>query len=368
MPATSALPRAVRPLVEFPALLRAHGFAIAPDQTIGFVEAVGLLGPRSLADIRRAGIAMMAIPREREPEFDALFRAFFLGQTLSAPALGDEDDEVEAHEPEGGSAEAEEGDDIGEVGARATAAERLTARGLESAEDAALTRFARLAPARLPRRRSYRYGRARKGALDFRRTLRAAARRDGEAIRLLRRRRKARQRRVVLLIDISGSMKERTDERLAFAHTLARAADLAEVFTLGTRLTRITADLRGADRERALARVSRLVADFDGGTRIGEALQTFLAVPRYAGFARGALVIVLSDGLERGDPTAMVEATRRLSRMAWRLDWLSPLAADPAYRPETAGLAALTRDLAALGDGSGTGAIVDHVLRLERRA
>ncbi|MEM6943377.1 MAG: VWA domain-containing protein, partial [Pseudomonadota bacterium] len=199
-----------------------------------------------------------------------------------------------------------------------------------------------------------------------RRTLRAALRREGEAIALLRRRRRYRQRRIVLLIDVSGSMRERTDERLALAHCLAQAAERVEVFTLGTRLTRITRDLRARDRARALAHVGRLVADLDGGTRIGEALETFLAVPRYAGFARGALVVALSDGLERGSPDAMIGAVRRLSRLAWRLDWLSPLAADPAYRPATAGLGAVLGDLDRLGDGGSTEAIAEHLLSLGR--
>ncbi|MEO0427595.1 MAG: VWA domain-containing protein [Pseudomonadota bacterium] len=361
-----SVPRAAQPFVAFPAFLRAHGFAVAPDQTAGFVEAVGLLGPGSVEQIRRAGLAMLAIPRERQAEYDALFRAHFLGQTVSAPVEGDEEDEVEAHEPEDGEAEAEEVDDLSEAGAEATAAERLTARAVEADEDAALTRFARMAPARLPRRRSYRFAGARKGRLDLRRTLRDAVRRDGEALTLLRRRRKTKSRRVALLIDVSGSMKERTDERLAFAHALVQAGEQVEVFTLGTRLTRITGELRQPSRARALARVARLVADFDGGTRIGEALGTFLAIPRYAGFARGALVLVLSDGLERGSPDAMIDAGRRLGRMAWRLHWLTPLAADPSYRPETAALGALVPDLDALADGGSVGAIVEHVLDVGR--
>ncbi|MEM9764459.1 MAG: VWA domain-containing protein [Pseudomonadota bacterium] len=363
------LPVAARPLVAFPTLLRAHGFAVAPDQTIGFLQAITLLGPRSIEDVRRAGLAMLAVPREREPEYDALFRAHFLGQTVSAPAAGAEDEAVEAHEPERGEAEAEEAEESDEAGAEATAAERLSTRSLAPPDtDEALTRFARLAPARLPRRRSYRFGMARKGALDMRRTLRAAIRRDGEAVTLLRRRRKTRGRRIVLLIDVSGSMKERTEERLAFAHALSQAGERVEAFTLGTRLTRVTGELKQPDRGRALARVGRLVADFDGGTRIGEALAAFLAVPRYAGFARGAWVVVLSDGLERGRPETMVEAGRRLARMAWRLSWLSPLAAHPGYRPETAALGALAPSLDALADGSTVAAIVDHMLAQGRAA
>jgi len=364
------LPQATRPFVDFAVLLRGHGFPVAPDQTIGFIEAAGLLGPRDMTDIRRAAIAMLAIPREREAEFDALFRAFFLGQAVSAPVAGDDEDAVEAYEPDGGTSEVEEGEELSEIGVQATTAERLAARTLSPQDpDRVLDRFRRLAPRRLPRRRSYRHApTSRRGVLDLRRTLREAARRDGDPVILKQRRRKTRQRRIALLIDISGSMKERTDDRLRFAHALVQAGDHVEVFTLGTRLTRITSELRALDRARALARVSGLVADFDGGTRIGEALQTFLAVPRYAGFARGAVVLVLSDGLERGGPEAMIDATRRLARHAWRLDWLSPLAGDPGYRPETAALATVLPAVDALADGADLAAICDHVLALGRAA
>ena len=124
-------------------------------------------------------------------------------------------------------------------------------------------------------------------------------------------------------------MKARTDAHLRFAHALVRAADRIEVFTIGTRLTRVTRALQLKNREQALAAASGLVSDWDGGTRIGDALQAFLAVPRFAGSARGAVVLILSDGLERGDPKAMTDAVRRLAARAWHLSWMTPLAADP---------------------------------------
>ena len=153
----------------------------------------------------------------------------------------------------------------------------------------------------------------------MRRALREAVRRDGEVVRLPVLQRRLAQRRVLLLIDVSGSMKDRTDTQLRFAHTLARATNRLEVFTLGTRLTRITRAMRRSSRDQALAMASTLVADWDGGTRLGDALQAFLAVPRFAGFARGAFCIVLSDGLERGDPSAMTDAVARMSRLAWAI-------------------------------------------------
>lgn len=358
------LPPAIRPFVAFPALLRTNGFAVAPDQTMTFIEGIGLLGPRSITDIRRAAIALLAIPRDREEEFNALFDAFFLGHALPAALPGEEED-ADAHEPDGGTAEAELGDDE-RSGQEAALSERLGHRTLGDGSEDALARFARMAPVRLPMWRSRRFLPARHGSrLDMRRTLRDAVRRDGEVLELSERRRRLRQRRIVLLIDVSGSMAERTEESLRFAHALVEAGERVEVFTLGTRLTRITTALCVRRRGKALARASGLIADIDGGTRIGEALQSFLAVPRYAGFARGAAIVVLSDGLERGTPDAMTDAVRRLARTAWRIDWLTPLAGE-SFAPRTEALSAILPHLHALGDGRGTEAIVSHVLEMAR--
>jgi uncharacterized protein with von Willebrand factor type A (vWA) domain len=193
---------------------------------------------------------------------------------------------------------------------------------------------------------------------------RDAMRHAGEFLRMRRKRRRLRQRRIVVLIDVSGSMKERTQAHLAFAHVLARAADTAEVFTIGTRLTRITRALRLRNRDLALTAASLLVADWDGGTRIGEALAAFLAVPRFSALARGAAVVVLSDGLERGDPSAMRDAVIRLSRIAWRVVWLTPLAADPGFEPRTAALVLARPFLDQLGDGGSIESICANVLGL----
>ncbi|MEX0370713.1 MAG: VWA domain-containing protein [Tateyamaria sp.] len=254
----------------------------------------------------------------------------------------------------------------GDPGAEPPRLERVSHRAFSQAgPEAELARFRRLAPKRLPRRRSYRHAADKLGKIpDLRKTLRDAAKRDGEVFTLSMRRRKDRQRKIVLLIDVSGSMKDRTEAALTFAHTLVQVAERAEVFTLGTRLTRVTPALRLKNQERAFERVSNLVSDVDGGTRIGEALAAFLSVPRYAGFARGAAVIVLSDGLERGTPDTMIDAVRRLSRFAWRLDWLTPLGTDADFTPATNALSAILPDLDDLTDGSTTSAIVHHVLSL----
>lgn len=364
-----SLPRALQPFLRLPHALRGAGFAVSPDQTIDFIAAVGLLGPRDMTDIWRAGRALFAIPPERMAEYDAIFRAVFLNQVVQSPVDDDEDDEVEAYEPTGDTDDIESPEDDSEVGAEATVIERLGRRDLGDSVDAALDRFKRDAARALPRRLSYRRRAFRKGdRLDMRRILREAVRRDGDVPRLFETKRKQRQRRVLLLIDVSGSMKDRSEAMLRLAHAVVQAAERAEVFTLGTRLTRITESLRPADRGAALARASEAIADFDGGTRIGDALAAYLAVPRYAGFARGAAVVVLSDGLERGMPNALIDAASRLSRLAWRFDWLTPLAADPDYTPATEGLTAILPMIDQLGSAATTADITEHILTMARAA
>jgi hypothetical protein len=192
--------------------------------------------------------------------------------------------------------------------------------------------------------------------------------RDGEVLRLPELARRTRQRRILLLIDVSGSMKGQTEASLRLAHTLAQAAERAEVFTVGTRLTRITRALRHRQQATALAAASAAVADWDGGTRLGDALQAFLAVPRFAGFARSAFVVILSDGLERGDPRALVDAVARLSRLAWRVLWLSPLAAEADFTPQTEALSAIAPFLARIGDASSPERITRELLTFARAA
>lgn len=366
----TTLPQPIEPMVQFARALRESGFAVAPEQTIGFIEAVGLLGPGDILDMHKAGLALFAIPPERRGEYDAIFRAVFLGQAIAAPASGEEEDALQVHEPTGAEAEAEGLDDDSEVGAEATAAERLGQRALSAGQaDKVLTAFSRRLPDRLPVRTSYRRRRAKSGdRLDVRRTLREAARYEGEVVRLRRTARKLRQRKLLLLIDVSGSMEQGTETTLRLAHALVQGAERAEVFTLGTRLTRITPALQPADRRQALARASALIADVDGGTRLGAALEAFFNIPRYATLARGAAVVVVSDGLERDEPQALVSAADRLARMAWRFDWLSPLAIDSGYRPETAAMAAIAPLTTTLGDGSDIAAISEHILNMASAA
>jgi uncharacterized protein with von Willebrand factor type A (vWA) domain len=359
--------RTIAPFLGFAALLRRAGFAVAPEQTIAWLAGIELLGPRGIDDIRRAAHATLAPPPEGIEEFDALFDAHFLGaveQGLEAPP--EEEEIPRAADDSAGGPEPIFGEDELESGAEATAAEKLAARRFAVGDDDSVLRsFARAVPARVPRRRGYRWRSARGGqAYDARRMFRDAMRHAGELVSLRWRKRRLRQRRIVVLIDVSGSMKERTQAHLTFAHALARAADAVEVFTIGTRLTRVTRALHLRNREQALAAASRVVADWDGGTRIGEALAAFLAVPRFSALARGAAIVVLSDGLERGDPAAMRDAVERLSRISWRIIWLTPLATDVRFEPRTAGLVAARPYLDEIGSGGSLEHICAHVLDL----
>ncbi|MEZ5738890.1 MAG: VWA domain-containing protein [Burkholderiaceae bacterium] len=364
-----ALPQAAQPFVVFPTLLRANGFRVSPDQTMAFVESIGLLRPSSLHGVLRAARATLAPPPERFAEFDALFRMFFAGQSLAAPATTEApDDEMQVFDEDSGQGDVPEPQTESPVGEQASRGELLTGRAFGDIGDSALLRrFRREAGTALPSRLSYRRAASHRGdRYDMRRNLRELVSRDGETLRLYRWARKRRQRRILLLIDVSGSMKANTVNAFRLAHALGQAADHFECFTLGTRLTRISPALRLRDEARALNRAASLVADFDGGTRIGEALGALLAIPRHADFARGALVVVVSDGLERGDPRALVQAMARLSKRAWQVLWLSPLAGDPRYEPRTEAMLAIRPMLSRLDDGSSIASLCSSLLTLAK--
>ena len=362
------LPRAARPLAAFPAFLRGFGFALASDQTVAFMAAVALLGPRHMADIHRAAHATLAPAPERQGEFDALFKAFFWHQDEVLPGLGREEGDPVVKDARGGATTAPEARRFGESGKAASAQEILAGRRFRAlSDDERWRRLRRRAPGELPRRRAFRRAPASSGdAIDMRRTLRTALRNEGDLPILVRSRRRTRQRNILLLIDVSGSMKAHSEDYLCFAHAVTQAADRVESFTFGTRLTRISRAMRLRDRGRALERAGGIVDDWDGGTRIGEALGAFLAVPRFAGYARGALTVVLSDGLERGKHALMLDAVRCLARRSWRLAWLTPLAADNRFRPETAALKAVLPWLDDLGDGGSVESLCDYVLSRSR--
>jgi uncharacterized protein with von Willebrand factor type A (vWA) domain len=198
----------------------------------------------------------------------------------------------------------------------------------------------------LPAQRARRHYPARRGdRLDLRRVLRGAGRNGGDVVALRWRRRPRRPRRVLVLVDVSGSLRQSAPDALRFAHAAVRSVPRCEVYTFGTRLTRVTRPLGAPDVDAALGALAGMVLDVNGGTHIGQALEEFLADPRRTAGARDALVLIVSDGLERGSPTAMACAVGRLGRLAHRVVWWSPLACDAGYKPLTRGMAAVAGDL-----------------------
>jgi uncharacterized protein with von Willebrand factor type A (vWA) domain len=195
------------------------------------------------------------------------------------------------------------------------------------------------APWRVAERKTRRLRPARGGRIDLRRSARHAIRSSGELMQLFHRRPRLRRRPVVLICDVSGSMERYSRLLMIFAHAIARREDL-EAFVFSTRLTRITRLLRSRDLDRALESVSKGVHDFSGGTRIGDALGDFNRRWARRVLGHGAVVIIVSDGWDRGDPAKLTAELIHLRRSSHRLIWLNPLLGSQGYQPLTRGMAA----------------------------
>ncbi|MCP4386428.1 MAG: VWA domain-containing protein [Hyphomicrobiales bacterium] len=360
----SPLPLAAQPFHAFATVLRDHGFTVVTDQIVTFMNAISVLGPRSIRDVYWAARATLAPPIERTAAFDALFDSFFRAESdLGVVAESMPEERAPARESGTTDLDPAAAEKANESGQASSEADAPSARSF-----AAMSRNDRLALMRrrlgdlAPRRRGYRRVPSRRGdRLDLRRSLSAMIQPGAHATRPAWTRRTKSLRRVLLLLDISGSMKRETDDYLHFAHALTQAMPAVETFSFGTRLTRLTRSLRHSDINRAIGEIAPAVADWQGGTRIGESLQTFLSVPRFARASRGALIVVLSDGLERGDPIEMARAVRRLAARSWRMAWLTPLAAHPDFRPETEALAAILPIVDCIGVGAGIAALCDFI-------
>jgi uncharacterized protein with von Willebrand factor type A (vWA) domain len=191
-----------------------------------------------------------------------------------------------------------------------------------------------------PTRAALRLRPSRRGRIDPRRTLRHMLDAGGEPVRPRHHRKATRPRRMVLLLDVSGSMSPYADALLRFAHVVARKSLATEVFSLGTRMTRLSRALRARDPEAALAAAGRTVPDWAGGTRLGETMRAFLDRWGRRGMARGAVVVIFSDGWERGDPTLLTEQMAALRRLAHTVLWVNPHAGLDGYQPVQSGITA----------------------------
>ncbi|TDD67571.1 VWA domain-containing protein [Actinomadura darangshiensis] len=353
--------RAQDHLFMFLRALHAQGVSVPANKQRDFLAGIELLAPSTIGQLYWVGAATLVSAEADRHVYDAVFQRFF-GAAADVLVMTDE--------PAGEAADEEDRDDetaaaggenagedlvVGPAGGSGLEASRLSPEAVRrfaatgAAAHETMRRIRRELPAAVPavRSRRRRPG-GRRHRLDLRAVYLASRRTQGEFVRLHWSRRPPRQRRVLLLIDVSGSMKRYSPDHLRFAHSVVATCDRAEVFTFGTRLTRVTAVLRDPDVDAALSALAQVVLDADGGTMIGDSLETFLANARFVTMARGALVLVLSDGLERGDCTAMTAATRRLARLGHQLSWWSPLACHPGYRPLTRGMSLVLPELDSL--------------------
>jgi uncharacterized protein with von Willebrand factor type A (vWA) domain len=345
-------------LAGFPAALREAGLAIDPGRAVCFLQAARIARLRRISDLARIGRVTLTGSPADFPIYDAVFEAWF-GQSPMVAAAPDEEDEApKPSAPRGDQSRADplEGDAAGKAATDDLGRGRKNFGRVSDADAEMLVRIRRKI-ARLPHMQSRKWTPSPRGPrIDLARTCRAARATFGETLRMTRMSRPEHPRKLLLLIDVSGSMKAQSEAYLRFAHLLIRERRV-ECFCFGTSLNRVTAMLRHRDPEEALARLAGIVFDFDGGTRIGSSLDEFLSVSRYAALVRGAVTVILSDGLERGDPAEMVHAVERMARLSHRLVWATPLAADPRYRPLTRAMAGILPHLDDLCDAGSLGAL-----------
>lgn len=348
---TVPLPEA---LVGFGRSLRAAGLTIGPERILTWGRALGVLDAGGISALYWAGRLSLVASREELPVYDRVFAAYFLGKSSGdGPGLpGGLRISVKGELPErdiwkdpGGEARETADPPAGTALTAASPAETLRHLSFEEYTEgehararALIHRLAQREPRRLSRRtRPSRRGGRRP---DLARTLRRALRTDGEPLERVWRRRATRPRRIVLVLDVSGSMGPYARALAQFAHAAVLAGRNVEAFAFGTRLTRITPALRSRDRNAVLEALGRSVPDWQGGTRIGPCLRELVDGWGRKGPLRGAVVVILSDGLERGDPTVLAAQMERLSRLAHRIVWVNPLKGGTDYQPLARGMAA----------------------------
>jgi uncharacterized protein with von Willebrand factor type A (vWA) domain len=341
-------PPFVAVLVDFARALRAAGLAVGSGDVLTFCAAMTPLDPTDLVDLYWAGRTTLVIRHEDIATYDRVFRGFFLGasdpvrELLMLKSRSDAETQAVLNLP----ATDPPGDDQEEpamLGLMASDVEALKHRSFSACtpeELAALRRIMariRLTP---PKRRTRRTRPARSGrSPDLRRTVRESLRMFGEPAELHWRQRKVRLRPLILILDVSGSMADYSRNLLQFAHSAKRAAAKVEVFCFGTRLTSVTTALKTRSPDIALEQAAKVVFDWEGGTRIGDSLDVFVRQWGRRGLCRGGIVVICSDGLDRGDPDVLATSMERLSRLCHRIVWLNPHKGDDRdFHPSTLGM------------------------------
>ena len=337
-------------LVGFGRDLRDAGVPVGPGDLVEYSRAAAVLDPADLLDLYWAGRATLVSRVDQIPVYHRIFERYFLdapdpdGRDRS-PFTPQARTEARAalQVPESDPATGSHGEQEALLGLMASDAETLRNKAFSACtteELAAVRRMMRQLRLAPPRRRTRRTVRARRGPHpDLRRTARETMRMHGEPGELHWRRRKLRLRPLVLILDVSGSMADYSRNLLQFAYSTRRAAARVEVYCFGTRLTRITKELQHRRPDEALDRAARAVFDWDGGTRIGDALAAFVRDHGRRGVGRGGIVVICSDGLDRGDPAVLAQAMERLRRQCRRIVWMNPHKGDdPDFQPSTLGM------------------------------
>jgi hypothetical protein len=342
-------PAFVRLLVGFARELRAAGVSVGPGDVLTYCAAMTPLDPTDLLDLYWAGRTTLVTRHEQIPVYDRVFRRFFLAAdeeeapstpfSLKSRAEARSVLQVPLAEP-GEQGREEEETRLGLVASDAATLRTKSFAACTPEELAAVRRIIKTIALTPPRRRTRRSVTAPAGrTLDLRRTLRETMRMHGEPAELFWRRRRLRLRPLTLILDISGSMADYSRNLLQFAYSTTRTAARVEVFCFGTRLTRITREMRRRRPDDALERTAAAVVDWEGGTRIGESLETFVRDWGRRGACRGGIVVICSDGLDRGDPDVLDTAMDRLSRLCHRVVWLNPHKGNNVeFQPNTLGM------------------------------
>jgi len=348
----------------FGALLRAEGVAVGADRSARFAQAITVACPHSMSELYRCALATLVSSPAEILVLDHVFATVFgappdpsvvPGTVQSAPNVAFGASEVPnvafgaSSAPNTtlgalrhGERQGERSEEEREAPTVGSAAEALHSQDFGSLDEWELALLAEaMARFRIatPTRRSRRFRMSAGGpAVDPRETLRRARRSGGEPLVLSRRRTRVKPRKLVVLCDISGSMRAHARAMLQLLYCASGGAR-AEVFTFATRLTRLTRVLAARPTD-AMRQAGELAPDWSGGTRIGPALKEFLDVHGARGMARGAVVVIISDGWETGDTTVLGAQMARLSRLAHRVVWVNPRTAAPRYQPLVGGMAA----------------------------
>ncbi|MEC7827920.1 MAG: VWA domain-containing protein [Actinomycetota bacterium] len=335
--------------VGFCQILRGLGLEVSVSRVMLFVEALGLVGLDERDAVYWAGRSTLVADPEEVEEFNRAFAVFWerkqssgievelppISVSISTDSAEDNDDLPEDDTPPSGPT----------LQVRYSALETLKEKDFAECSDRELNELRRLIAGlrftsttrpsrrRLPSKRQTRNP-------DLRRIVRAALAMGGEPIHRRFLQRDHRPRRLVLLLDVSGSMEPYARALIRFAHATVVGRTRVEAFAVGTRLTRITRELSSRDPDAALRAAAHAVAEWSGGTRLGATLKEFNELWGLRGMARGAIVVLLSDGWDRGEPEILAEQMERLHRVSYRQIWVNPLKHTPGYAPLARGMAA----------------------------